>query len=161
MRWLLITIPLAIILGFTLACGAPQRPPTLEAQAQEIYRSLMCPLCPGQTLEHSETELSQQMRVVIREKLAQGESKEAIIQFFVDRYGERILVVPKKVGFNLVLWIVPGVAVVVGGYFLFRLIRAMRRRAAAPAPVASPLSDQERQYWEERVREELREEKTP
>lgn len=143
--------------GVLSACAAPQHTLTIEEQAQDIYRSLMCPLCAGQTIDQSQTELSNQMRTLVREKLAQGATKEQILQFFVERYGESVLAAPPKRGFNLLLWVVPGIAVVTGGFFLYRLIKAMQRKAAVPQKAAVPLSDQERQYWEDRLKKELEE----
>jgi cytochrome c-type biogenesis protein CcmH len=55
------------------------------------------------------------MRSIIRQKLEAGESKEEIINYFVDRYGESILGYPPVKGVNLLLWILPALAVVLGG----------------------------------------------
>ena len=155
----LLSIPFALLLlaGFVSSCSAFQRPPTLEEQAQDLYRNLMCPLCAGQTLEQSQSEIANQMRALIREKLEQGANKEEIKQFFVERYGEAVLAAPAKKGFSLLVWIIPALALVVGGFFLFRLIKAMQERATVKTKPSLQLSDQERQYWEERLKAELEE----
>ena len=67
----------------------------------------MCPVCPGQTIDQARVEISRQMRRVVREMLAEGASREQILQFFVDRYGTGVLAAPPKSGVNLVVWIVP------------------------------------------------------
>lgn len=159
MRKIALLAPLTLLLLAVLlsSCSAFQRPPTLEEQAQDLYRSLMCPLCAGQTLEQSQSEISNQMRALIREKLAQGATKEEIKQFFVERYGEAVLAAPAKKGFSLFVWIIPALALVVGGFFLFRLIKAMQERATVKTKPSLQLSDQERQYWEERLKAELEE----
>ncbi|MBI4287861.1 MAG: cytochrome c-type biogenesis protein CcmH [Chloroflexi bacterium] len=140
-----------LLVGGLSACSAP----SLDEQAQDIYKSLMCPLCAGQTIEQSQSELSVQMRALVREKLAQGQTREEILQFFVEKYGEMVLAAPPKSGFNLLVWVVPGVAVVVGGFFLYRLIKTMQRKAAIPQKATVQLSEQERQYWEDRLKKEL------
>src|SRR3972149_402861 len=108
----LVAIALLVMLG---GCSVPERTRSLDEKAQDIYRSLMCPLCPGQTIAESQSELSAQMRAVVREKLEQGATKEDILQFFVERYGEGVLAAPAKSGFSLVAWLAPIVGIVVGG----------------------------------------------
>ena len=73
------------------ACSAEPEAESIDEKARDIYRSLMCPICSGQTLEESQSALSVQMRATIREMLEQGKTKEEILQFFVERYGEGVL----------------------------------------------------------------------
>ena len=95
--------------------------------AQGIDNSLMCPICPTETIDQSQVELARQMRVMVRDKLAQGESRSEILQFFVDRYGLGILAEPPKSGFNLLVWVVPPIALLVGIGILAMTVWAMRR----------------------------------
>ncbi|HEA69024.1 MAG TPA: cytochrome c-type biogenesis protein CcmH [Desulfobacterales bacterium] len=95
----------------------------LEKTAREIYSRIMCPICAGQTIAQSNSGTSTQMRNLVLKKLRQGETKEEILQYFVSKYGERIMAKPNKKGFNLMLWFLPFVSVVlvaVGIYFLIR-----------------------------------------
>ena len=114
---------LALVMG---ACGSKDER-TLEERAQSIDRSLICPVCPSETLDQSQVELAQQMRVLIREKLAEGWTREEIQGFFVDRYGERVLAAPPKSGFNLLAWIVPPVGGAGAGLLLVFVVRSMRK----------------------------------
>ena len=108
------------------ACGGEGgRSP--EERAQSIDKSLICPVCPGETIDQAQVELSRQMRATVREKLAEGQSKGEILQFFVDRYGEDVLAAPPKSGFNLVAWVVPPAAVTGAGVLLLLVVRNMRR----------------------------------
>ena len=159
MRKIALLGPLMLFLLAVLisGCSAFQRPLTLEEKAQDLYRSLMCPLCAGQTLEQSQSEISNQMRALVREKLEQGATKEEIMQFFVDRYGEAVLAAPAKKGFSLFVWIIPALAMVVGGFFLYRLIKAMQTRATVKVKPESQLSEQEQQYWDKRLKTDLEE----
>ena len=104
-------------------CTTQQQTQSLDEQAQEIYRSLMCPICPGQTIDQSSSELSVQMRSLVREKLEQGETREEILQFFVERYGETVLAAPVKSGFNLIVWLAPILGILTGGIMLWVIIR--------------------------------------
>ena len=121
----LVAIALLVMLG---GCSVPERTRSLDEKAQDIYRSLMCPLCPGQTIEQSQSELSAQMRAVVREKVEQGETKEEILQFFVERYGDAVLAAPVKSGFNLIAWLAPITGIIVGGIVLWFVIRRWARR---------------------------------
>jgi len=88
---------------------------SIDDEAREISYLLMCPVCQGQSVAESNSELAKDMRSIIREKLEAGESKEEIINYFVNRYGESILGYPPVKGVNLLLWILPALAVVLGG----------------------------------------------
>ena len=121
-----------------------QTPDELEREAQAIDRMLMCPVCPAETIDQAQVEISFQMRALIREMLAQGRSRTEILDYFVDRYGPGILAAPPKSGANLLVWILPiaGVAIGLGGLYL--VVRAMtgRNRAADPSDAdAGPTAD--------------------
>ena len=114
-----------------LAAGCASQPETLtaeemEEEAQGIDKSLMCPVCPSETIDQSQVQLAGQMRDIVREKLAAGESRDEILQFFVDRYGTAVLAEPPRSGFNLLVWVAPPVALLAGGLVLFAVLRAMR-----------------------------------
>src|SRR3972149_1174086 len=127
--FLLLSLLVGTILLVTFAgCSVPERTQSLDEKAQDIYRSLMCPLCPGQTIDQSQSELSAQMRAVVREKLEQGETKEEILQFFVQRYGEGVQAAAVKSGFSLVAWVAPIAGLVVGGIVRWIVIGKGARR---------------------------------
>ena len=75
----------------------------LDQRAQSLDRSLICPICPGETIDRSQVQLANQMQVIVREQIRDGRSDQEIQQFFVDRYGERVLASPPKEGLNLTL----------------------------------------------------------
>ena len=113
----------------------------LEREAQAIDKMIMCPVCPAETIDQAQVEISFQMRAVIREMLAEGRTREEILDYFVDRYGADILAAPPKSGANLVAWILPIAGVVAGVAVLFLVIRSMtgrRNAAVAVMPGAPP-----------------------
>ena len=140
------------------ACLAQGRALTLEEQAQRIDKSLMCPVCPGETLDQSQVEAAKQMRAIVREKLAAGESRQQILDFFVARFGQDVLAAPPKEGFNLLAWVVPGVALATFGTVLLLVLRAMRsRRSPEDAPPAGrQLTNEELAPYLAQVDEEMR-----
>jgi cytochrome c-type biogenesis protein CcmH len=76
-------------------------------QVYQVANELMCPVCQGQTVAESNSQLAISMRKVIENKVDQGESKEKILEYFVNQYGDNILAKPPLKGFNLFLWIIP------------------------------------------------------
>ncbi len=124
-----------------IASPASAQSPYSEKEAQAIDRMLMCPVCPAETIDQAQVEISFQMRAVVREMLAEGRSRQEILDFFVERYGPDILAAPPKSGANLLAWVLPiaGVAAgLVGAYFVIRSMTARNRGRGTPgnSPVA-------------------------
>lgn len=145
----------AVLLVFTAACSAsslnPSGPMTLEqleAEAQSIDESLICPSCPGKTIGQAQVAQAAQMRLLVREKLAEGWSRQQILDYFAERY-EGVLAEPPKEGFTLLAWVLPLVGIVGAGTALYFVIRAMRRRSE-PQP-----SDESLERYMERVDRDL------
>lgn len=120
---------------------APKTPVYDEAEAQRIDRMLMCPVCPAETIDQAQVEISRQMRRLVREKLSQGASRQEILDFFADRYGKDILAAPPKSGVNLVAWLVPVVAVLGAIVAGFAVIRSMTRSGARAAVTETAMDD--------------------
>ena len=93
----------------------------------EVSNELMCPVCQGQTVAESNSELALSMREVIKNKLNKGESKEEILSYFVNLYGESILSKPPIKGINIFLWLVPPIILVISIFFW--VIRVRRNKS--------------------------------
>lgn len=110
----------------------------LERQTLDIAKDLRCAVCQNQPVSESNADLARDMRVIIREQLKQGKSREEIVQYFVDRYGDYVLMNPPKHGSGFLLWVLPlavfGVLAVSG----FMYLRHRRREALPSAPALSP-----------------------
>ena len=103
-----------------------------DNEARDIATKIRCPVCANLSIADSPSDMARQMRVVIGEKLAQGQNQEQILAYFVSRYGEWILLEPKKKGINLLLWILPFLGVGGAGLFAYLFLRRL------PAPPAKP-----------------------
>ena len=134
-----VVVALAFTLGGNLHAQTPE-PPFSERQAQGIDRMLMCPVCPAETIDQAQVEISRQMRLIVREMLAEGKERDEILDFFVERYGKDILAAPPKSGAYLVAWLLPVGGVMAALVALFFVIRSMTRRGPAPA-TPSPAPD--------------------
>ncbi len=116
------------------ACSTSNLPlPEDQLRAQALDKSLICPICPGETIDRSQVQLANQMQAIVREQVEDGRSDAQIRQFFVDRYGERVLASPPKEGFNLVMWIAPPVGITLALLVLFLVTKSMLRQGPTPA----------------------------
>ncbi len=105
----------------------------LDARTKALASELRCPVCQGLSLQDSPSELAQQMRGVIRDQLRAGRTPEQVRAYFVSKYGEWILMKPEAHGFNLAVYILPVLGLLVGGILI---VRAARRWTRAAVPEA-------------------------
>lgn len=125
----------------------------LEAMTRRLASQLRCPVCQGLSIEDSPTELAQNMRAVVREQLAEGRTPDEVKVYFVNRYGEWILLEPEPRGFNLTIYLLPVLAVLAGGIFVAFVIRRWSSRPApATAPTdALPIDEPELEPWDDSI----------
>jgi cytochrome c-type biogenesis protein CcmH len=109
-----------------------------ETRARRLEGLLMAPCCGANTLAEHESPAVDRMRREIRELLAAGRSEREILDRYVATLGPTILAVPPSRGFNLVVYLVPLLALIGGPLLLWRRLRR-RDRAAPPEPAAPPL----------------------
>jgi cytochrome c-type biogenesis protein CcmH len=125
---------LVVMLGL-LASSVQAASPDLEAQVRDIAQQLRCPVCQGLSVGDSPSELAHEMRAVVREQLQQGKTREEVLDYFVQRYGEWILLAPPKHGFNLVIWVLPFVLLPAGAMAVYAGTRRwVRNRQASTLP---------------------------
>ena len=147
-RWALLGVTCVLWLG--LAAGnslafTPDEPladPALEARARALHAELRCLVCQGQSIADSNASLAQDMRAIVRERLAAGESDDAVMGFLTDRYGDYVLLDPPVKPETYALWFGPAAVFVAGAAVAFTLLR--RARAGAREGGAAPLSAEER-----------------
>ncbi len=97
--------------------------PVLEEKTRMVASELRCPVCQGNSIQDSPSELAQEMKGVVRDQLASGKSPDEVKQYFIAKYGEWILLEPKASGFNLVVYLLPLVVVAVGGLVIWRAVK--------------------------------------
>jgi cytochrome c-type biogenesis protein CcmH len=85
-----------------------------EARAYNLAVSLKCPICAGESLAGSQTDLAKDLRIRIDEEIAAGRTDQEIVDSFVEAYGEQILLDPPSTGWGVVLWVAPLGVLVVG-----------------------------------------------
>jgi cytochrome c-type biogenesis protein CcmH len=107
----------------------------LDRDVRAVAAVLRCPVCQGLSLQDSPSELSQEMKDVIRQQLAEGRSPEEVKAYFVSKYGEWILMEPRPQGFNLAVYLLPVIALLAGGAFVFMTARKWVRQGGAVVEV--------------------------
>ncbi|TCK31319.1 cytochrome c-type biogenesis protein CcmH [Ancylobacter aquaticus] len=97
-----------------------------EARARELSKELRCMVCQNQSIDDSDAPLARDLRLLVRERIQDGDSDREVMDYLVARYGEFVLLRPTWHGANAILWLAPFAVLVAGGIGLFL---AYRRRA--------------------------------
>ncbi len=109
-----LVVALSVLALAVWTAAAQSGKPVSEDVVHEVATQLRCVVCQNLSVADSPSEMAGQMRAIIRERLAAGESPAEVQRYFVERYGEWILLSPPRRGFNLLVWLLPLVAVLVG-----------------------------------------------
>ncbi len=112
--------------------------PALEARARALSGGLRCLVCQNQSIDDSDAPLAKDLRILIRERLTQGDSDAEVLDFAAERYGDFVLLKPRFTARSALLWATPVVALALAGLFLFR------RRNKAVGLAEQPLNEAEK-----------------
>ncbi len=124
---------LLLVIGFAAHAVEPREmmsDPALEARAREVSKALRCVVCQNETIDDSNAELARDMRLMVRERIAAGDSNKQVLDYMVARYGDFVLLKPRFTGETIVLWIGPFIVLVLGAIALARTLK--RRAPTAP-----------------------------
>ena len=132
-------ILLALLLALLPAAVYAQDEPVTDDEVNAVAKDVYCPVCESTPLDVCPTAACADWRELIRTKLAAGESREEVLDYFARQYGDGVLSNPPRRGASLVvLWILPVLGVLVGLLLFSWLLRGMRKTApeapAAPTP---------------------------
>jgi cytochrome c-type biogenesis protein CcmH len=103
--------------------------PAKEARARNLSRELRCMVCQNQSIDDSEAPLARDLRLLVRERIAAGDSDAQVIDFLVARYGEFVLLKPRVNQHTLLLWLVPPLVLLGGGFAMWRYSRRRGKSA--------------------------------
>lgn len=132
-KYLLLCIGLMLLLLVAFPAGAQEN--VTDDEVNAVAKELYCPVCENTPLDVCPTQACQDWREVIRTQLAEGRSEEQIKDYFALQYGDRVLAEPPQQGFNLLVWVLPIGAVVIGGVFFVSYMRNLQKRSAETAEV--------------------------
>jgi cytochrome c-type biogenesis protein CcmH len=160
-RPLFLTLALVAIVGAAWSFVLLTTPPavTLDQRVHDVASQLKCMVCQGESVADSPAELSQQMRAVIRQQLQEGKSEQEVIQYFVDRYGNSILLAPPWQGFSLLAWLVPIVMLLAGMILLFFVVRewhtTSHQTSVEDDPMLTRIDETELAHYRTQLEQEL------
>ena len=108
---------------FAIDTGRAFEDDELQARYEEIISEVRCVQCQNQTIKDSNVQIASDLRREIRRLIGEGKSNAEVYDFLVQRYGEFVLYRPPMSGFTLLLWLAPGVFLLVGGIVVFRVVK--------------------------------------
>ncbi len=145
------------ILAISFLCadayGLETLSPEQKLQAESIGAILRCPVCQGMPIADSPATMAVEMMDLVHEKVAAGQSEEEIINYFIGRYGEWVLLKPTTKGFNLFVWILPPIVLFLA--FLFIAYRAKSSKNNTSVEVQDSETEQDKDATIEAVRREV------
>ena len=116
---------------------------TLEKRARDISQNLRCLVCQNESIDESNSSLARDLRLLVRERLMEGETDQEVLEFIVDRYGEFVLLRPQVNGVNLILWALAPISLLLSlifsGAYIFNKNRSVK--VAKPTPLTNEEQD--------------------
>jgi cytochrome c-type biogenesis protein CcmH len=137
---LLITAAIGLLVAASPAAAGAAEP---RASLPDIEDEVMCTIC-GTLLAESDSPQADRERALIRQLIDQGKDKDQIKDALVAQYGSRVLATPSGHGFDLLAWLVPGVAILLAGGAIGYFAVRSRRRSGEPEPPALDASERSR-----------------
>lgn len=160
--WVVVVLLLIALTGVALAQDGTRPTPTPAAKqavtdddVNRIARQMYCPVCENEPLDACRTAACQQWRAQIKQLLSEGQTEQQIKDYFVARYGVRVLAQPPAEGTALWLYVLPIAGVLVGLIVLVWLLRRLRARGAAAPATALPAKSGGDEYTD-RVEQDLK-----
>ena len=109
--------------------------PAQEARARALSKELRCLVCQNESIDSSNAELAQDLRVIVRERIAAGDTDREVLAFVVARYGDYVLMRPRLKGQTLLLWFGPALLLLVGAGAAMLFIRGQANARTRPLSV--------------------------
>ena len=99
-----------------------------EDRINQINSVIMCPVCPGESIDQSQNEIASNMRAIVKDLVSQGKTEDEIKDYFVGKYGPVILLEPPTEGISMYVWIVPPIALTFAMIAVGLAVYVMRKR---------------------------------
>jgi cytochrome c-type biogenesis protein CcmH len=125
--------------------------PAKESRARDLSRELRCMVCQNQSIDDSEAPLARDLRLLVRERIAAGDSNAQVLDFLVARYGEFVLLKPRLEPHTFLLWLVSPLALAGGGLALWMQNRRRSRSLAAEDQPSFKLTAEEEARLEQLI----------
>jgi cytochrome c-type biogenesis protein CcmH len=106
--------------------------PVLEERARNLSGQLRCMVCQNQSIDDSNAELARDLRVLVRERLVDGDTDQEVIDYVVSRYGEFVLLKPRVSAKTIILWAAPVGLLLIGIIAIVVFVRTRPRQQTLP-----------------------------
>ena len=140
---ILLLFLLVIILDSPALVSAQDNNPISDDEVNALAKELYCPVCENIPLDVCPTKACAQWRELIRDKMALGWNENQIKEFFAEQYGDQVLAVPPRRGFNWLIYVLPPLVVVAGVFMVARIVRSNGKEASTPVAQEKPSADVE------------------
>ena len=111
-----------IILNFNIVNAE-----TFSVDSNNIFKNLRCLICQGQSVADSNSEFAQTIKLVVRDQINNGKSEKEIYNFLIEKYGEWIVYNPPINKTNFLLWSLPYIIFLIGGFIIFSFFRKNKK----------------------------------
>ena len=111
-----------IILNFNIVNAE-----TFSVDSDKIFKNLRCLICQGQSVADSNSEFAQTIKLVVRDQINNGKSEKEIYNFLIEKYGEWIVYNPPINKTNFLLWSLPYIIFLIGGFIIFSFFRKSKK----------------------------------
>jgi len=129
LRGAFLALTALLLMGVTTVNEAYLPDPAMEAKARHIMEELRCLVCQSQSIANSDADLAADLRKIVRERVAAGDTEEEVKAYMVARYGDWVLLKPPVKEDTILLWFGPLIIILLGGAVLFVTARRQSREA--------------------------------
>jgi len=89
----------------------------------EVYKNLRCLVCQGQSIADSNSDFAATVKLVVQDQFNKGKTEDEIYKFLINKYGEWIVYQPTFNKNNFLLWVLPYVVLIFGGFLIFLAVQ--------------------------------------
>ena len=94
-----------------------------QTKLLNVYKNLRCLVCQGQSIADSNSDFAATIKLVVLDQFNEGKTEDEIYEFLTGKYGEWIVYQPTFNKNNLLLWILPYIALIFGGFIILLIVR--------------------------------------
>ncbi|MBI4188788.1 MAG: cytochrome c-type biogenesis protein CcmH, partial [Chloroflexi bacterium] len=127
------------------------------ATVNDVAKQLVCQCGCTMLVSDCDCETKVEMTSLIQQQVDQGKSEEQIFQFFVSKYGEKVLAAPTKQGFNLMAWIAPFAAILLGGGVIYFVLKKWVKQGQRSQTRAKPATGEKLKKYQNQLEKDLKE----
>jgi cytochrome c-type biogenesis protein CcmH len=131
---IILSVGLALTAAHAVTPDEMLKDPVLESRARDISHLLRCVVCQNQSIDDSSAPLAKDLRILVRERLAAGDTNQQAMGYIVARYGNFVLLKPPMQFNTLLLWFGPALILALAGFCAFRFLQ---RQEMQPSESAS------------------------